>query len=330
MGLTRSQYDIIANIYNNRRLKNKQELDRRIAYVYNKAPAVEVISKDIGSLALSAGRKALMGDRSALDSLNSDIAILTEDKKAALLSAGFPADYLEEIYDCPDCMDTGFINGHPCKCFKKAVVDELYSQSNLKQVLSRENFDHFNFNYYNSNDVDEATGKTPLENIKYVVDHCHYFIKNFTNSHENLLFYGTAGVGKTFLVNCIAKELIEHSQSVIYLSAVQLFDMLADYSFNNNKTSAYKRISLGELLNCDLLIIDDLGTEVGNSFTNSSLFNCLNERLIRRKSTIISTNLSIKDLQDFYSERIFSRTAGNYTLLKIYGDDIRIKSKFTN
>lgn len=330
MGLTRDQYDVIANVYNTRRLNNKIKLDNRISEVYDKAPEIEDISRQISSLAISAGRKALSGDSSALENLRSELAVLAQDKKAALLAAGFPADYLDTIYTCEDCKDTGFIDGEPCHCFQKAVVKELYTQSNLSDILSRENFDNFNFDYYNNIDVDPVTGKTPLENIEDVVDHCRYFIKNFKTNHESLLFYGEAGVGKTFLVNCIAKELIEQAYSVIYLSAVQLFDLLADLSFNSNKTAGNKHISLNELLTCDLLIIDDLGTEMANSFTASSLFNCLNERLIRHKSTIISTNLSIEEVKANYTERIFSRAAGNYTLMKIFGDDIRIKSKFTN
>ena len=330
MGLKREQYDVISNMYNMRRLNNKIELEERIAKVYEKAPEVEEISHQISSLAISAGRKALAGDSSAVDSLKRELVLLKDDKKAALLAAGFPCDYLDEIFTCPNCKDTGFINGEPCHCFTKAVVEELYSQSNLKEILMRENFDNFNFDYYNSGEVDSITGKTPLENIEDVVDHCRYFIKNFKDSHESLLIYGNAGVGKTFLVNCIAKELIEQAYSVIYLSAVQLFDLLADLSFNSHKSTGNKHISMRELLSCDLLIIDDLGTEMANSFTASSLFNCLNERLIRQKSTIISSNLSVDKLKQNYTERIFSRAVGNYTVMKIFGDDIRIKSKFNN
>lgn len=330
MGLKREQYDVINNMYNMRRLNNKIKLDNRISEVYAKSPEVEKINHQISSLAISAGRKSLAGDTSAMKTLKEDMAILTEDKKAALMAAGFPCDYLDEIFTCNSCKDTGFVNGKPCQCFTKAVVEELYSQSNLKEILTRENFDNFNFDYYNSCDVDPITGKTPLENIEDIVDHCRYFIKNFQNNSESLLIYGKAGVGKTFLVNCIAKELIEQAYSVIYLSAVQLFDLLADLSFNSNKSSGNKHISLNELLTCDLLIIDDLGTEMSNSFTASSLFNCLNERLIRHKSTIISSNLSVDELKENYTERIFSRAVGNYTVMKIFGDDIRIKSKFTN
>lgn len=331
MGLSREQFDIIINDYNNRRLRNKIEADRRIREVYEKIPAIQEYNNQISNLAVTAARKALAGDLSAKDSLREDIELISEKKKAMLLANNFPADYLDEIFDCPYCKDTGFIKGNPCSCLKEVIVSQLYSRSELKEILQRENFDTFDFDLYSDTQIDEDTGESALENIETVVDYCHYFINNFDKTFDNLLFYGRAGTGKTFLINCIAKELIEKSYSVIYLSAVQLFDLLADYSFRrSNNSSVYRQISMNELLRCDLLIIDDLGTEMGNSFTDSSLFDCLNERLIHQKSTIISTNLSLDDLQKNYSERIFSRTTGNYKSFKIFGDDIRIKKKFTN
>lgn len=325
MNLTIKQNDTISNIYNNRRLKNKALLNQRYEEVYSRIPEIEEINSKVAALSVEAGRKAIEGDREALDNLSANLALLTEDRKIALIGAGYPVDYLDEIFDCEKCRDTGYINGKACDCLKKTVVNTLYTQSNLKEVLERENFDTFNFDYYDDNIVDKDTGKTALENIEDVVDYCHSYIKNFKNNSQNILFYGKAGVGKTFLVNCIAKELIENAFSVIYLSAIQLFDMLSDESFKNGKSSAYRSVSLAEILNCDLLIIDDLGTEMPTSFTTASLFNCLNERLIRHKSTIISTNLGLEDLQSVYTSRIFSRAAGNYKMIRIYGDDIRIK-----
>lgn len=330
MNFTSRQNEIIANIYNQRRLYNIAEHNRRMDEVCDKVPEIEEINEQIASLSVAAARKSIEGDRTLLEDLPSQLAVLSEDKRMALVGAGFPADYLDELYDCKKCHDTGYIEGQPCTCLKKTVVSTLYTQSNLQDVLKRENFDTFSFEYYDDDFVDETTGKTALENIEDVVDYCHYFIKNFKNEHTSLLFYGKAGVGKTFLVNCIAKELIENAFSVIYLSAIQLFDILADESFHNGKSSAYKPVSLSDILSCDLLIIDDLGTEMSTSFTTSSLFNCLNERLIRHKSTIISTNLGLEDIESVYTERIFSRTAGNYKFLKIYGSDIRIKKKFAS
>ncbi len=328
MKLTSKQNELISNIYNNRRLKNKAVLEERIREVYDAVPEIEEINKKIATTSISAARLAIEGNRDALNSLSSEIEILSNDKRVCLVGAGYPIDYLDEIFDCPKCHDTGYINGQECDCLKRTVVTALYSQSNLKGVLKRENFENFNFDYYDNDYVDESTGKTSSENIEDIVDYAHSYIKNFKKDKSSLLFYGSAGTGKTFLINCIAKELIENAFSVIYLSAVQFFDILADESFKNGKASAYKSVSLSEILDCDLLVIDDLGTEMPTSFTGSALFNCLNERLLRQKATIISTNLGIEDIKKVYTERIFSRALGNYKLFKFFGDDIRIKSKF--
>ena len=153
------------------------------------------------------------------------------------------------------------------------------------------------------------------------------FVNSFGESSRNLFLYGDTGVGKTFLSNCIAKELINRSFSVLYLSAFELFDPLAKSKFDKDEDAAEMN---EHIFDCDLLIIDDLGTELPNSFTVSQLFLCINERLVRRKSTIISTNLSLESLVETYSERTFSRITSNYTILKLTGDDIRIKKKLMN
>lgn len=331
MALSREQMDVIANIYNDRRIFNKIQLDNRKSKVYDQLPELFELDKSASALAIKAGRLALMGDASAKDTLREDLELISEKRKSILLAGGFKADYLDEIFTCSKCKDTGFINGAPCECMKEEIIKLLYSRSELKEILERENFDTFNYDFYPDDFIDQDTGLSASENMDDVLDKCHYFVNNFDKHFDNLLFYGRAGTGKTFLINCVAKELIESSHSVIYLSAVQLFDLLADYSFRrSNNTSVYSQISMSELLNCDLLIIDDLGTEMSNSFTESALFDCLNERLIHQKSTVISTNFSLRDLQAKYEERIFSRITGNYTLLKIFGDDIRIKKSFIN
>ena len=153
------------------------------------------------------------------------------------------------------------------------------------------------------------------------------FVDTFADEFRNLFLYGDTGVGKTFLSNCIAKELIDKSFSVIYLTAHEFFDTMAKGKFERDDTAEEM---CEHIFDCDLLIIDDLGTELPNSFTVSQLFLCLNERLLRRKSTIISTNLSLESLVEIYSERTFSRITSNYTMLKLTGDDIRIKKKLMN
>ena len=328
MAITRDQAEVIANRYNDRRITNKLKMEQRIQDVYSRVPEIASLDREISGLALSATRSALQGDLSKKERFQDDLAEISQRKKALLLANHYPADYLDEIFTCPDCKDTGYINGQPCHCFKEEVIKLLYSRSELQEILERENFDTFDYSLYSEDFIDEATGISAAENIETVIDHCHYFINHFDKTFDNLLFYGRAGTGKTFVINCIAKELIEKSYSVIYLSAVQLFDLMADYSFRRENHSVYSQISMDELIHCDLLIIDDLGTEMTNSFTDSALFDCLNERLVHHKSTIISTNLSLRELQERYEERIFSRAAGNYTPLKIFGDDIRINKNY--
>lgn len=141
------------------------------------------------------------------------------------------------------------------------------------------------------------------------------------------MLYGDTGTGKTFLSNCIAKSLLDQCFSVIYFTAFELFDIFEKNVFD--RASDVSEIH-HQIFDCDLLIIDDLGTEFSNSFTTSQLFLCLNERLLAGKSTVISTNLSMKQIAEMYSERTFSRISSNYTLLKFFGDDIRIKKKVTS
>ena len=157
---------------------------------------------------------------------------------------------------------------------------------------------------------------------------CHRFIDHFGKDFNNLFFYGSVGVGKTFLSTCIAREIMEREFSVLYFSAPQLFSVLTQSKFDRNDVDAKNRNDY--IFNCDLLIIDDLGSEYTNAFIAAQFFTCMNERLIHKKSTIISTNLSLESLADLYTERSFSRITSNYTLLKIIGDDIRIKKKLKN
>ena len=147
-------------------------------------------------------------------------------------------------------------------------------------------------------------------------------MQNFKEDYHNLFFYGTVGTGKSFLSGCIAKELLETGNSVIYFSASGMFELLAMYSFDAVKESLYGLYD--DLYDCDLLIIDDLGTEITNNFVTSQLFSCLNQRHLRQKATLISTNISLEELRDRYSDRIFSRITSSFTLCKLTGPDIRI------
>lgn len=324
MALTNSQYDHFMRIYEQQQLDNENSLRARFEEVYKQIPRFHQIDRLISELSIQQARKLLDGDAQALAELKEQLRKLSSEKEALLSSYGYPADYLELQYKCPDCQDTGYVDGQKCHCFRKSIIDFLYTQSNLQEVLERENFNTLSFRYYSDRHIDPLTGRSSLESMKTAVSVCRKFTGNFATDRGNLLLCGDTGVGKTFLTHCIAKELLDQTFSVIYMTASQLFDVFAKKQFDKdiNATIEYEHI-----YDCDLLIIDDLGTEFANTFTTSQLFVCLNERLLRGGSTVISTNLSLDDLNALYSERVFSRITSAYTVLRITGDDIRIQKK---
>ena len=328
MALSNSQYDAMMRVYNQRQFQDKREQDKRIAEVYEKVSQVEALSDEIAATMAQAARKILAGDRAAADQLKKDAEFLKEQKAIYLKQNGYPANYLELQYVCPDCKDTGYADGKKCHCFKHMEIEILYDQSNIREVLERENFDTLSMAYYDRNHVDEKTGMTVYDYMSRVIRECREYVENFKNEKGSILFTGNTGCGKTFLSNCIARELIRRYFSVVYLTATDMFDILAGSRFNGGDDDEAKdRASY--ILDCDLLIIDDLGTELVNSFVSSQLFLVLNERILRRKSTLISTNLSLGTFADTYSERIFSRISSTYTMLRLIGDDIRIQKKLS-
>lgn len=329
MQLKNFQYNKILREYDKRQLENRHELEERINRIYSILPELKEIDDQIVSNSIQSAKLSLMGEDQSLSSLADRNMDLSMRKIEILTENGYPPNYLMPTYHCEDCKDTGYIENEKCHCFKQAIVDLLYSQSNIKGVMEQENFSTFRYDFYTDSYIEETTKLTPLANIKKVVSSCKEYIDNFDSTYSNLLLYGNAGVGKTFLANCIAKELLDRSHTVIYLTAFQLFDILEKNKFNKDQEKSEANEQFEYILDCDLLIIDDLGTELNNSFVTSQLYLCINERHLRKKSTIISTNLSWDNLNTNYSERIFSRIASNYRLLKIVGDDIRIKKAFS-
>lgn len=326
MVLNNSQYDAIMREYHAKQIHAKNDLDRRTAEVLVTVPEYKVLQDRISEISVNAASAAMRGDDKATVRLNQEIRNIEQQMKKLLKEGGFSSDYLELRYSCAACQDTGYVLNTKCSCFKQAQINLLYNQSNLKHILDTENFDAFSLDYYSNNSTDDKTGETPRENAARVLDTCKHFASHFP-SGESLLFYGFTGVGKTFLSHCIAKEVLDRSYSVLYLSAIDFFKA---FSPQENIVDNYGLDFLPpemQIINCDLLIIDDLGTELANSFTNSKFFLCINNRIMANKSTIISTNLSLSELQRNYSERIFSRIYNSYSLLKMYGDDIRIQKK---
>lgn len=320
MSFTNTQYDYIKRIYDTKRMDNQAELDRRKEYVDSHVDGYRELSDAIVSLSMKRAKQLLNGESHSTDDLKATIADLINQKKALLKAASLPEDYLDPIYDCKDCKDTGYIDGAKCHCLKKLSVSLLYSNSNIDKYLSSVDFSQISDKYYEGSD---------LETFKDTYQKVTNFVENFNSDFKNLVIYGTVGSGKSLLSACAAKALIEKEYSVLYFSASALMDLFSKYTFDyKSRQELYSAYS--DIFECDLLIIDDLGTETVNNFSISTLFTCLNERYLNKKSTIISTNLSPKAISETYTERIYSRLVGNYTFCKLCGPDIRFATKFNN
>lgn len=326
MPLSNSQYDKIIREYNAKQIKNQHAVTRRLNEVYGRDPRLREIDDSISSYALAQARHLLNGDVTALARLRRKLVDFKKQRLEILEELGYSEQYFQPSYECSDCKDTGYIGNERCHCFKQRTIDLVYTQSNIRSILKDENFETFSYEYFSKSDFNPATGLTSFETMQNAVNECRRFIDEFDSVFSNLFFYGDTGVGKTFLSNCIAKELLDTGHSVIYFTAFQLFDILKKNTFQ--KTTDEDIIAAHQnIFDCDLLIIDDLGTEMPNSFTASQLFLCLNERILRKKSIIISTNLTLNQVSEIYSERTFSRISSSYVMLKLFGDDIRIQKK---
>ena len=325
MALSNQQYESIMRGYEQTRDNNRYILDQRRQEIYRVIPQYQELEGKIGSISVAKAKSLLDGDEYALTALHNSIEQISRQKKELLTANGFPFDYLEPIFTCSDCQDTGYINTQEytkekCHCLRQQELTILYEQSNIQDLLDKENFSTLSYEYYQGEDLDRFQGAVKI---------CQDFVQNFNQNYSNLFFYGTVGTGKSFLSGCVAEELLKSGHSVIYFSSLGLFDSLARYTFDTKANESLYNFC-EDLYTCELVILDDLGTEVTNSFVASQLFSLLNERHLRRKSTIISTNLSLEELRDRYSDRVFSRITSNFSLCKLTGPDIRMYKKRTS
>ncbi len=327
MALTNEQYASIMREYELIQNRNRRILEEREQEIHENIPGYRELAESTGALAKACVLKLLNGDEQAIAVLKNKLAEVSDQKKLLLEQHGYSPDYLAPVFHCALCRDTGYLPSdgenagrEKCRCLRQKEIALLYEQSNIQKTIEKENFSTLSFEYYEGEDRRKFQ-----EAVRISLD----FVQNFKQDYQNLFFYGTVGTGKSFLSGCIARELLQSGHSVIYFSAAGLFDTLARYSFDAKQKDALYRFCK-DLYNCDLLIIDDLGTEVTNSFVTSQLFGCLNERFLQKKATIISTNLSLEELRDRYSDRIFSRITSNFTICKLSGPDIRIYKKRMN
>lgn len=310
----------IMKVYENIRKSQERSLANRHEEIQKKFPEIIDIEHEIGKLCVKLSINILnnIEDKDKhLKKLREQITDLRIKKSELLVSNNYPLDYLDMHYMCTKCNDTGFIQTQKCSCYKQKLVDLYYENSDLKNILKKNNFSNFNFELYSLHKSD-SEHKSPRKNLEDIVSKAWNFIENFSSSPENLLFFGNPGTGKSFVSYCIAKELLDKGNLVVYRTAETLIHDLKYIRFNNCD-------ELEDLIiNCDLLIIDDLGSEQITDFSKTELFNLLNRKLLKHKKMLISTNCGLEILLKNYSERISSRLLGEFTLCKFYGEDIRI------
>lgn len=295
--------------------------------LYDTIPRVKEIDKEISKTGFFISKAILQNPdcyEEKLVEIKSEMNKLSQEKAVLMTEHNFPIDYLEISFGCNKCKDTGFVeNGMKCSCLKQHLIKRAYRMSNLDNLLEKENFKTFDINIF-SEEPFEDEALTPRQGILEILQVCEGFCINFDKKNEeNLLLYGTTGLGKTFMSNCIAKNLLDQGKIVIYQTAFNILDIISKHKFNSNSYDKINNMEYELLFEADLLIIDDLGTELTNSFTNTEIFNIVNSRLIKGQKTIISTNLAPMEIANVYTDRIFSRLFSQFTPLKFFGPDLR-------
>ncbi len=318
MALSNSTYDAIQDEYLNERIENERLYKERLAKVYESCPDLKKADDDIMDINLKISLAAL---RSAdVSALQGELDAVKKRKNDLIASNGIDPSYDRMIYTCPECRDTGHVEteggiAEKCRCFRRKESVILLKEFGAAELLKKNNFANMRTDIFDGENRDK---------FLKAADYCKDFVRNFDHEYKNIMFFGSVGTGKSFLSCCIADELLKSYHSVIYMSSKKFFDALADSEFSKDRNAD---IIKERIFGCDLLIIDDLGTEMTNSFTCSELFSVINERYNSKKSVIISTNLELSLLRDTYSDRIFSRITGSYDIFKLSGPDLRSRAQ---
>lgn len=303
-----------------KRLANEAEHARRQDEAYAVIPELRQIDLDTAHLMASIATKALSGGnmKDAVDSVRSKTEALAAKRAALLRENGLPENYTDEIYSCPDCRDTGYVLGKMCCCLKDIYKSEAVRDLSSHLDFGGQSFEKFDLSLY------PAGGERVVMSETY--NFCRKYAEEFKDASPNLLFRGGTGLGKTFLSACIARVVSEKGFSVVYDTAVSVLDAFEAQKFGRGDIEESSS-KIRRYLGCDLLILDDLGTEMATSFSVTALYSLINSRLMSGVKTIISTNLSPEEMRSRYSSAIFSRLEGEYIIQRFVGDDIRLKRR---
>ena len=295
--------------------------NRNLAEAYRSVPRLTEIDMDLRkSMVLAAQTVFTQGQeaRNAMEQVRIANQALQKER-AALVAANFPADFLDETPICENCGGNGYIGSTMCRCLEKLCLQE--QRLEIASLTSgAERFDTFRLDYYSAN-PDSRYGASPRMIMGKVFDYCQRYAENFSYGSGNLLFVGNTGLGKTFLSACIANEVAMQGYSVAYESAPHLIANMEKARFESDMDGREQAQKYAE---CDLLIIDDLGTEMPGNFVTAALYSLINDRLLKGKSMIISTNLNIEEIAQRYSPQIASRLQGGFKGLTFVGEDIRV------
>ncbi|MBQ3757553.1 MAG: ATP-binding protein [Oscillospiraceae bacterium] len=312
------------------RAANQAEQQRRTEQVYRDIPQVEQIDDRLrGHMAelvrLTISRPPDLAARlEALKEANLDLQM----RRAGLLTEhGYPIEYLDEIISCPECQDTGLVNGVLCACMERRYNHELTKELSALLRNGNESFEQFDLNYY-SDQPEAESGISPRQAMTIAFQACRHFAYSFPDISQNLLLRGGTGLGKTYLSACIARVVAEKGFSVCYDTAFSALEAFEKQKFSRSPEDAEAAsVRVSRMLSCDLMILDDLGTEMVTAMSVSALYTLLNSRLNAGLHTVISTNCTNEELERRYTPQICSRIHGEFLELPFYGTDIRLMQK---
>lgn len=322
MGYNKENYKRIRTEYETKTFRAQEEAEARRAELYGAIPQLKALDDRLSAFGLRIMQTALHSGDTATEiaKLREENERICRERADLLRKNGYPADYTEPRYECDKCHDTGYVGIHMCSCMRQRLTEAGMASSGLSGLMNKQSFENFSLDYYRSDLKEFALMRSNFENVKHYAE--AFAIKPDAPQPESLLFLGGTGLGKTHLSTAVARRVIERGYDVYYNSAV---GMISDFEFRRfgNGVAQSDGDNTARYTECDLLIIDDLGTEVVNQFTLSCLYHVLNTRLNLGKPTLISTNLTSAELRKTYSDRITSRLMGEYTLVPFYGTDIR-------
>ena len=318
MALSNGQVQEIQRILSERQLEAHRRYLEKREEIFRKLPELEELEEKVRAFSLSVAGEMQQGNREGLLRLKEEIGKLHKEKKALLEGAGYKIqDLEEEEHFCPLCQDTGYVDGKKCQCFLKLQGELLYRQSRMGAVLERENFSKFQLERFdNIEKLGQCGNKTLREYSKEIRDYLINYCEEYPKNNRSILFTGSTGTGKTYFLHSIAKALLDRGVSVLYFTATGLFEYFSKRMREEDTEDYIEEV--------DVILIDDLGTEFSNSFTTSRFFALLNQRILDRKTMLISTNLNFKELRETYSDRVVSRFMSDYEIIPLYGKDQRL------